>query len=57
MDLEAVKINQAGSVQWTKISAMACFVVAGLVLAGSLLPGVGSKTPDSAVVPAPALER
>jgi hypothetical protein len=57
MDLEAAKINQAGSVQWTKISAMACFVVAGLVLAGSLLPGLGSKAPDNTMVPAAALER
>lgn len=57
MDLEAAKINHAGSVQWTKISAMACFIVAGMVLAGSLLPGLGSKAPDSAAVPAPVLDR
>jgi len=36
MDLEAAR--QTSSLHWTKVSAMACFLFAGAVLAYSLIP-------------------
>ncbi len=36
MDLEATR--QTSSLHWTKVSAMACFLFAGAVLAYTLLP-------------------